>query len=70
MQLEWVRSLRDQCQEAGVPFFFKQWGEYAPVFDDCASEDGYTMMKLGKKDAGRELDGKIWNEYPGAAMGG
>lgn len=29
MHPEWVRSLRDQCQEAGVPFFFKQWGPVA-----------------------------------------
>jgi len=27
---DWVRSLRDQCQSEGVPFFFKQWGEWAP----------------------------------------
>ena len=26
MQAEWVRSIRDQCRCAGVPFFFKQWG--------------------------------------------
>jgi protein gp37 len=26
MQPEWVRSVRDQCQAAGVAFFFKQWG--------------------------------------------
>ncbi|MGB9754711.1 DUF5131 family protein [Roseiflexus castenholzii] len=26
MKEEWVRSIRDQCQRAGVPFFFKQWG--------------------------------------------
>ncbi len=26
MKAEWVRSIRDQCAEAGVPFFFKQWG--------------------------------------------
>src|SRR6185312_10189244 len=26
MQPEWVRSIRDQCRAAGVPFFFKQWG--------------------------------------------
>lgn len=26
MQADWVRSIRDQCQAAGVPFFFKQWG--------------------------------------------
>ncbi|NVI06386.1 phage Gp37/Gp68 family protein [Paraburkholderia youngii] len=24
----WARSLRDQCEEAGVPFLFKQWGEW------------------------------------------
>lgn len=30
---DWVRSLRDQCQAANVPFFFKQWGEYM-IFDD------------------------------------
>jgi protein gp37 len=30
MHPDWVRSLRDQCQAAGVPFFFKQWGEWAP----------------------------------------
>jgi protein gp37 len=28
--LEWVRSIRDQCQAAGVPFFFKQWGGPTP----------------------------------------
>lgn len=30
MHPQWVRSLRDQCVEAGVPFFFKQWGEWGP----------------------------------------
>ena len=28
MHPDWVRSLRDQCKEAQVPFFFKQWGEW------------------------------------------
>jgi len=28
---DWVRSLRDQCQDSGVPFFFKQWGTWKPV---------------------------------------
>lgn len=27
---EWLRALRDQCAAADVPFFFKQWGEWAP----------------------------------------
>ena len=30
MHPDWVRSLRDQCAAAGVAFFFKQWGEWAP----------------------------------------
>jgi Protein of unknown function (DUF5131) len=31
MHPDWVRNVRDQCQAAGVPFFFKQWGEWAQV---------------------------------------
>ena len=31
MHPAWVRSIRDQCVEAGVPFLFKQWGEYVPT---------------------------------------
>jgi len=30
MHPDWVRSIRDQCEAAGVPFFFKQWGEFEP----------------------------------------
>lgn len=33
MHPDWARSLRDQCAEADVPFFFKQWGNWHPVFD-------------------------------------
>lgn len=31
MHPDWVRSIRDQCKDAGVPFFFKQWGEWYPI---------------------------------------
>lgn len=34
MHPDWVRSIRDQCQAASVPFFFKQWGAWAPTDDD------------------------------------
>lgn len=57
---DWLRHLRDQCREAGIPFFFKQWGEWAPA---CAS-DGIVMKRVGKKAAGRLLDGIEHNEYP------
>jgi hypothetical protein len=30
MHPEWALGLRDQCRAAGVPFLFKQWGEWAP----------------------------------------
>jgi protein gp37 len=66
----WARSLRDQCQAAGVPFFFKQWGEWVPVSEVEASgrhfhfPDGTTMRRAGKKVAGRLLDGRELNEFP------
>lgn len=40
MHPDWVRSMRDQCKAAGVPFFFKSWGEWAPsIFGCCPSPD-------------------------------
>lgn len=60
MHPDWVRSLRDQCQAAAVPFFFKQWGDWGPTIDS-------PMVKLGKKNAGRLLDGHEWNELPEVA---
>lgn len=101
MHPEWVRSLRDQCTRAGTPFFFKQWGEWAPCPDDewtgmgpygkpyqialspegdrcggflgkgAAAErerEGWRpMQRIGKKAAGRELDGRTWDETPAVA---
>lgn len=71
MYPDWARSLRDQCQAAGVPFFFKQWGGYVPCSVCCGNNhvhesirpDG-VMAKVGKKKAGRLLDGREWNEFP------
>lgn len=124
MHPQWVRSLRDQCQAAGVPFFFKQWGEWEPMMSaeswidgmrDCESDAEYRSMarnvvfvypdgnvvpapathdagelwdagepfiecdgdhmdymnngpvalhKVGKKTAGRLLDGVAWDQFP------
>lgn len=65
---DWARSLRDQCREASVPFFFKQWGEFAPNWlnDDNGNKIAGTewVDHMGKKMAGRTLDGHIWDEYP------
>lgn len=53
MHPAWARSLRDQCAAAGVPFFFKQWGEH--------DQNG---KRVGKHTAGRLLDGKEHNAFP------
>jgi len=53
MQLDWARSVRDQCLEQKVPFFFKQWGAY--------DEGG---IRRGKKASGRLLDGVTWDAFP------
>lgn len=58
MHPDWARGLRDQCQEKGVPFFFKQNGAAMSLVE------GLWMKRVGKKRAGRLLDGREWNEYP------
>lgn len=69
MHPDWPRYLRQDCREAKVPFFFKQWGAWAP-FDGqrrTASPlacQGGVMERVGKKQAGRLLDGVEWSEYP------
>jgi len=71
MHPDWVRSIRDQCVNAGVPFFFKQWGEWAPAahFDARGHYryhlfEGHVMARAGKKATGRTLDGREWDEMP------
>jgi protein gp37 len=72
MKPAWARSLRNQCQDAGVPFLFKQWGEWVSVSEvegpgeHFKFADGATVRRTGKKRAGRTLDGREWNEFPGA----
>jgi protein gp37 len=75
MHPDWARDLRDQCQTAGVPFFFKQWGEFVPAFmteDETRYQqeilNGTIMCRVGKKAAGRLLDGREWNEFPDPEM--
>ena len=59
----WIRSLRDQCIDAGVAFHFKQWGVWRPRE---AGGDGAaaSFVRMSKKRAGRTLDGRIWIELP------
>lgn len=93
MHPDWARSLRDQCSAAGVPFLFKQWGEWTPGVnvirmhgkvrtaelhedgwhlyrEDLARDDGHIddepdLYRVGKKEAGRLLEGRIHDGFPG-----
>ncbi|MCW5141097.1 phage Gp37/Gp68 family protein [Burkholderia cenocepacia] len=75
MHSDWARSLRDQCAAASVPFLFKQWGEWAPAPEVIAASgslfhrfsDGAWMQRVGKRAAGRLLDGRTHDEYPAHA---
>lgn len=98
MHPDWARSLRDQCVDAGVPFLFKQWGDWAHTHDGTHTADNYSSVagsivndsavagqalafpvspkildgnprfhvleRIGKKKAGRLLDGLTWDQYP------
>lgn len=44
MHPEWVRSLRDQCRAASVPFFFKQWGEWLPQCNEPFRPRKYLFL--------------------------
>lgn len=104
MKGEWVRSIQRDCEAAGVPFFFKQWGEWVegveeeskafgttvirfPAFNEIIEGhavpkkalltstshlyqrfDGSWFYKLGKKVAGRLLDGVEYSEIPGQRL--
>ena len=64
---DWARSLRDQCVKAGVAFHFKQWGNWHPDALLYTDKDGNCPppnMNIGKKAAGRLLDGRTWDEMP------
>lgn len=53
MKVEWVESIRRQCEAQGVQFFFKQWGGW--------SADG---KRRSKKADGRLLAGRTWDDMP------
>jgi protein gp37 len=63
MHPDWPRAIRDQSVAVGVPFFFKQWGEWAPNQCDGISNQA-GMVRIGKKRAGRMLYGSTWDQVP------
>lgn len=103
MHPTWARHLRDECVEYGIPFHFKQRGEWSwnelgefripsqPLTDRVAVMHGAGMIamtkanpfnpferghpfwttrieRIGKRRAGRQLDGRTWDQYPGMTV--
>jgi protein gp37 len=89
MHPDWARTVRDQCNAAGVPFFFKQWGAWKPTRAATPSDlvdarralilspdgrqssglmpyppEAWLVENIGKRAAGRTLDGRLWSEVP------
>src|SRR3972149_5586937 len=72
MHPDWVRDLRDDCQLANVPFFFKQWGELLPrsqIIPGIHYSDGEQVrlsddifIRTGKQSSGDVLDGMTWHQ--------
>jgi protein gp37 len=72
MNPDWVRRIRDFCIGLEIPFLFKQWGEWCDTdqmpedtyqqVDACGIDPG--LVRIGKKKAGRILDGRTWDEVP------
>ena len=72
MDPNWVYALRNQCEDAGVAFLFKQWGEWHPLERLPIELDATprridadtSTVRIGKKHAGRLVDGIEHNEFP------
>lgn len=63
---DWFRNLRDQCEAAGVPFFFKQWGEFSPIapifgdVDDFEERCKRCIARVNEdRTVGISLDGSV-----------
>lgn len=79
MHPDWACQARNACLATRTPFFFKQWGEWLPGAEIRTADqqeaysrarrhvkypDGTVMARVGRKVAGRTLDGHVWSEYP------
>jgi hypothetical protein len=82
MHPDWARSLRDECRQLKIAFFFKQFGTWgSPVPDKNRKTIGLmpdgrevpvgttgaaTLARLGKKLAGERLDDRLHQQFPQA----
>lgn len=78
MHPDWARDLSDQCAAAGVPFLFKQWGEWVPRGPASMGYplvDGVPRIRLtdlgeNGSDLGAEGDNHTWMQRAGKKVSG
>jgi protein gp37 len=78
MHPDWVKGLLQQCKRFDVPFHFKQWGHWAPAelmsgvpgakLLTLTNERPVKMVRVGKKIAGRILEGATWDGVPMSSL--
>lgn len=81
---DWARTVRDECESAGVPYLMKQFGEWLPASQATTEEqvrgvesrvfdlpggDRAAFYKCGKAKSGRTLDGVVWAQFPEVSRG-
>lgn len=80
MHPDWPAAIQRDCARFGVPFFFKQWGNWAPPgaaadsaaiagakvdLVGCPAGGGTAVMtETGKRSSGALLHGREWKQYP------
>jgi protein gp37 len=75
---DWFRSLRDQCAAVGVPFHFKQWGEFLPAGSEAAHLPADKTFKsqwmpgptLPNHETGEAMKTQTLMLRPGTALAG
>ena len=74
----WAKNIKMDWEVSKVPFHFKQWGEFAPIgwwhahakgemvlyHPDSIAANIFEMQRVGKKEAGNLLNGKVYQEFP------
>ncbi len=68
---EWAEPHQlDETSEAEITkMHTKLWSEFPQFHFDIGPRSVLTVCRVGKKAAGRQLDGREWNEFPSAAGG-
>ena len=72
MDPDWARAVRDQCEEWGIPLFFKQWGQIGnnPLEQELGSLEAQLRDPKSNGKGGALLDDVLHREFPSVGTAG